>query len=246
MSDMPVGIVEEPPGRNLDSLVKSDALECLQETLVHQWTIRDAFADVAVYGIKPTTMALFHGPPGNGKTMAAKMLAKITGAPLYRVACESLIASYLGKTESNMATILSWLERQGEAVVLFDECEAIFSRRDGGGECSKTISRAMQVFWQAVDRWDSPQMFLLATNLIDQVDPAVLSRCELKLEFKGPTKQQALLVVDYWAEVLHEHGAEGWAAGLRQEIKKASPISFRSLWQQISDSVRRFIVAANK
>jgi SpoVK/Ycf46/Vps4 family AAA+-type ATPase len=240
----PAGIIEEEPGRNLDSLVKSPALEKLQSTLVHQWQIRDAFADVEQYGIKPTTMALFYGPPGNGKTMAAKMLASVVDAPLYRVACEGLIEAYLGKTEANMAAIMEWLKVQGKCVVLFDECEALFRRRQDAcsSSASQAMSRCMQVFWQAVDRWDSPQMFLLATNLIDQVDDALLSRCELQVEFSQPTKEQAVQVVDYWAEVLHEYGVEVWGHGIRKQIKTQAPASFRSLWQQISDAVRTHIV----
>jgi SpoVK/Ycf46/Vps4 family AAA+-type ATPase len=242
MSDMPSGIILEKPGKNLDSLTQTSALESLKTSLIHEWKIRDAFRSVEKYGIRPTTLALFYGPPGNGKTMAAKMLSNVIKAPLYRVSCEGLLDMYLGKAEQKIDAVMSWLAEAGEAVVLFDECESIFQKRkenSSGG--TQAIVRMMQVFWQAVDRWESPQMFLLATNRIQDIDDALLSRCETKLEFVGPTKEQALLVLEYWAETLHDHGAEEWAPKLRKQIEKQTPASFRELWQSISHSVRQWI-----
>lgn len=239
---MPDGIVLEKPGRNLDSLVQTDTLASLKSTLIHEWKIRGAFAPVEQYGIRPTTMALFYGPPGNGKTMASKMLASVTGVPLYRVSCDGLFASYLGQTENNMRKVLDWLSEAGQAVILFDECEAIFRRRgtcDSGGALA--IVRAMQIFWQAVDRWEAPQVFLLATNRIEDIDNALLSRCETRLEFGGPTAEQARQVIEYWAEVLYEHGSEFWSPELLKQIERQTPASFRDLWQTIAKCVRLWI-----
>lgn len=240
---MPIGVVLEKPGRNLDSLTQTASLQALQSTLIHEWKIRDAFAPVEKYGIRPTTLALFHGPPGNGKTMAAKMLASVINAPLYRVSCEGLLEAYLGKSEENIRNVMEWLAGAGEAVVLFDECEALFRKRtDTGGSCAQVIVRVMQIFWQALDRWESPQMFLLATNRIQDLDDALISRCETKLKFDGPTREQAILVLEYWSEILHEHGSEEWAPVIRKWINSKTPESFRELWQEISFCVRQWIV----
>ena len=205
---MPSGIVLEKPGRNLDSLTQTTALQALQTTLIHEWKIRHAFTSVEKFGIRPTTMALFHGPPGNGKTMASKMLASVIDAPLYRVSCEGLLHAYLGKSEQN----------------------------------TRAIVRTMQVFWQAIDRWETPQIFLLATNRIEDIDEALLSRCETKLEFLGPTREQAELVLSYWSEILHEHGAQIWSPVLSKQIGRKTPASFRELWQSICQCVRQWII----
>ena len=244
LSGMPAGVVLEKSGRNLDSLVETDALKRLKSTLIHEWKIRNAFKPLEQYGIRPTTLALFHGPPGNGKTMAAKQLAAVTGVPLYRVACDGLMASYLGELERNMRNVLDWLAQAGPAVVLFDECEAIFRRRgacDSGGALA--IVRAMQIFWQAVDRWESPQVFLLATNQIEEIDAALISRCETRLEFVGPTAEQAKLVIEYWSEVLHEYGANFWSKELLKAVDKTPPESFRDIWNAVAACVRKFITS---
>lgn len=244
---LPTGMTLEKPGRNLDSLTQTDSLKALQATLIHEWKIRDKFAAVEKYGIRPTTLALFYGPPGNGKTMAAKMLASVIKAPLYRVSCEGLLNPYLGKSEENISNVMEFLADEGEAVVLFDECETLFRKRsDSGGSCAQVLVRTMQIFWQALDRWESPQMFLLATNRIEDIDSALLSRCETKLQFDGPTREQAILVLEYWAEILHDNGAAEWAPVLRKEIERKTPESFRELWQSISFCVRQWIVRGGK
>ena len=176
--------------------------------------------------------------------MAAQLIANKTETKLFRVKCESLITGLLGSTESNMANVMDWLSKQGESVVLFDECEAIFPARKltGGDSCSAAIVRSMQIFWQALDRWETPQLFLLATNLVENLDAALLSRMELKIEFKPPTKSQALKVVEYWAETLHEYGADVWGKSLTSEIKGGREFeSFRLLWHTIASFVRNFI-----
>lgn len=243
---MPDSIILESPARNLDSLVTSSALDRLKETLLHEWQHRDAFDGLEKYGIRPTMAAVFYGPPGNGKTTAAKLLARELDAPLYRIPCESLLGSYLGETETNMARAMDWLQEQGDAIVLFDECENLFRERgtSGSSGVAQVIERSMQIFWQRLDRWETPQMFLMATNLIDKIDPALLSRIELHLEFSAPTKEQALSVVEYWAETLHEYGADEWSPVLLKQIRGGQrPASFRALWQQISDAVRRFAMS---
>lgn len=242
--NLPPGVTLEKPGRNLDSLAQTEVLLSLKRTLIHEWKLRPQFQAVEKYGIYPTRTALFYGPPGNGKTMAAKMLAQAIGTPLYRVSCEGLFAAYLGEIEKNMGAVMSFLAKAGPAVVLFDECESIFrSRNKAQGSTGTAISNTMMVFWQYLDRWETPQLFLLATNLIDQLDPAILSRVEIKMEFGPPSLRQAEQVLAYWEEVLHEHGAEKWGAELRNMLHNGvQQESFRELWQAIAKRVREHIV----
>ena len=51
--------------------------------------------------------ALFVGPSGTGKTLAAGWLATHLGLPLYRVDMASVISKYIGETEKNLAELLA-------------------------------------------------------------------------------------------------------------------------------------------
>lgn len=243
---MPATLSQEKPAANLASLVTGDSLQQLTSSLISQWRKRSQFKDVLQFGIRPLDRALFYGPPGNGKTMSAQVVAQNLGCPLYRVRCESLLDSAFGQTQKNLTEVMDWLERQDLAVVLWDECETIFPTRAGGyaDACTQALVNTMQLFWQRLDRWQSPQVFLLATNLIERLDAALLSRIELQIEFGPPTKDQALKVLEYWREVLHAYDPDSWGAALQDRIEGGQlPTSFRELWQTISCSVRDVIVA---
>lgn len=241
---LPTGLTLEKPANNLASLVTSDALQRLSDVLISQWSNVDAFVPLRSYGIRPIDRALFFGPPGNGKTVAAQLIANRLECPLYRVCCEGLISSAFGATPANVGNVLDWLSRAGQAVVLWDECESLFPNRSASVQdsCTRELVSAMQIFWQRLDRWSTPQLFLLATNMIERLDPALISRIDLRLEFGPPTECQALDVLEYWAELLHEYGADDWAPMLRLDIARGNlPASFRDLWQGITTAVRQHV-----
>lgn len=240
---LPKGISLEKPARNLASLAATSSLAHLRGTVLAQWSRRKQFAALTKYGIQPVNLALFHGPPGNGKTMASQWLASQLNVPLYRVRCETLVCKYLGQTAACISELMTWLERaQERCVVLFDEVEQILPARKAGGEssCSREISSAMTVFWQWIDRWESETLFVLATNLPASLDAALLSRIELKLEFGPPSAEQASSVIAYWQEVLHEYGSDVWGPQLAEQRRWES---FRDLFYAVQNAVRAHVSA---
>jgi AAA+ superfamily predicted ATPase len=66
------------------------------------------------------------------------------------------------------------------------------------------------------------------------LDPALMSRFELKLEFGPPNQAQVRSVVDYWSEIFHEYSPAEWAPMLSE----SQFTSYRELWQSISEHVR--------
>jgi SpoVK/Ycf46/Vps4 family AAA+-type ATPase len=236
---LPVGLSREKPAKNLAALASTDALRALTATVVAQWKHAETFAKLARHGIRPIDRMLFYGPPGNGKTMASQWLAQQIGVPLYRVRCETLIGMYLGNTAANISRVMQWLERQPRCIVLFDEVEQLLiSREAADGQCGREVAAAMTVFWQFLDRWEAPTLFILATNLPDRLDAALLSRIDLKMEFGPPTVEQSEKVVRYWMEVLHEYGGERWGPEL---LAGNNFESFRALFQEIQRRVRAHV-----
>lgn len=240
---LPLGVSLEKPASALASLTLTESLVTLKQTVVRQWARREVWTPLAQYGITPTKLVLFYGPPGNGKTTACQWLASQMGVPLYRVRSDQLIDSYLGKTGHHIGSIMRWLELRPAAIVLFDEVESIFpSRTDAHGECSRELASAMTILWQFFDRWTGPHLFVLATNLRERLDPALVSRIELQLEFGPPTAEQVNAVVEYWSEILHEYGADEWAKEIREHITSGKEVtSFRELWQFIKHRVFKHV-----
>jgi len=207
-----------------------------------QWQRRDAFAGLLKYGIRPLDRVLFFGPPGNGKTLTCYFLAKTLGVPIFRVLCNQLRGSHLGETTRNVANLLGFLNAAtAPSLCLFDEVESIFvDRRASVGECDREIAAAMTIFMQALDRWKAPTLLVLATNLVGQIDEALLSRVELQLEFLGPTPEQAAELLNYWREILSDHGADEWGPVLAAQFAATLPDSFRALQQLVAFRAREW------
>jgi ATP-dependent 26S proteasome regulatory subunit len=241
---LPPGLVLEKSPAFVPRMVMTPELHTVVREVILQWQHRKQFAGLLKFGIRPLDRLLFYGPPGNGKTMACQWMCQQLGVPLYRVQCERLVGAYLGETAKALARVTEHLSAlTAPALCLFDEVESIFvDRAAADGQCDRERGSALTVFMQALDRWQAPTLIVMCTNLIQQVDRALLSRVEMKLEFQGPTPEQAREVVEYWCELLCEHGADDWGPRFVAQLDQGNmPESFRQLTQLIGRAARDWV-----
>lgn len=78
--------------------------------------------------LKPRYRALFHGPLGVGKTLAAGRLARVNGPEVYRVDVSGVISKYVDETEKNLAMALETPQRP-DWLLFFDEEDLLLDRR---------------------------------------------------------------------------------------------------------------------
>ncbi|HQR20527.1 MAG TPA: ATP-binding protein [Burkholderiaceae bacterium] len=71
---------------------------------------------------------VFQGAPGSGTTLAAQVLAQALALPLVRVDLAAVVSKYIGETEKNLAALFDRAEK-ADALLLFDEADALFGRR---------------------------------------------------------------------------------------------------------------------
>ena len=127
---------------------------------------------------------LLHGPPGTGKTMAAAVLGREAGLPVYRVDMALLVSKWVGDTSKNMARVFDRAEARGW-ILFIDECDALLGRR---GEIAEAKDRwaAQEVSFLLTRLETFNGVSLLATNLVRNVDEAFLRRVHVQLEFTEP------------------------------------------------------------
>lgn len=149
--------------------------------------------------------ALFSGPSGTGKTMAAEILARDLCADsgalaLYRVDLAAVVSKYIGETKKNIGRIFDAAEDAG-AVLLFDEGEAIFARRSAEVKDSHDRHANSETSYLLQRLESYAGIAIVTTNLRAAVDDAFLRRFRAVIDFPFPDAAQRALI---WRAVLPE------------------------------------------
>ncbi|MCX6770279.1 MAG: AAA family ATPase [Candidatus Micrarchaeota archaeon] len=129
------------------------------------------------YGIKPPKGILLFGPPGTGKTMIMRALANELDIGFRYVKCSELLSEWYGESEKNLSEVFSIARKKAPFLLFFDEIDSIGKKRDSYTS-DDVAPRVMSVLLQELDGFASnpkkPVIFVGATNLPDQLDPALM------------------------------------------------------------------------
>lgn len=130
------------------------------------------------------TTALFAGPSGTGKTLAAEVLAKELGLDLVVVDLSQVVSKYIGETEKNLARIFEAAE-DSAAVLLFDEADALFGKRTEVRDSHDRYAN-LEVGY-LLQRMESFRgLAVLTTNAKGALDQAFLRRLRVVVTFPNP------------------------------------------------------------
>ena len=134
--------------------------------------------------------ALFAGPSGTGKTMAAEVLAGELGLDLYTVDLATVVDKYVGETEKNLDRIFAEAERVN-GVILFDEADALFGKRSEVSDAHDRYANVEVAYLlQRMELFDG--IAILATNLRANLDEAFTRRLDSLVDFPEPEEEYRL------------------------------------------------------
>jgi hypothetical protein len=128
--------------------------------------------------------ALFAGPSGTGKTMAAEVLARELRLDLFRIDLSQVVSKYIGETEKNLRRLFDAAEH-GAAILLFDEADALFGKRS---EVKDSHDRYANIeIGYLLQRMEAYRgLAILTTNVKNALDPAFLRRVRFVVQFPFP------------------------------------------------------------
>jgi len=187
------------PARRWDDLVLEPARMRQVKEIAVRCRHRNTVFDLWGFRPEPSTgvVALFAGPSGTGKTMAAEVIAGDLGLDLYKIDVAALVSKYIGETEKNLSTVFDAAEASNVAL-FFDEADALFGKRT---EISDSHDRYANIevsyLLQRLERYEG--LVVLATNLLNNVDPAFLRRLHVVVEFPIPAPAERLRI---WSQSL--------------------------------------------
>jgi transitional endoplasmic reticulum ATPase len=149
--------------------------------------------------VKPPKGILLHGPPGSGKTLLAKAVAKQSGLNFISVKGPELMSKYVGESEKGVREVFKKARQASPCIIFFDEIDALAPHRGGGGGDSHVSERVVSQLLTELDGIEELKgiIVLAATKRIDMLDPALLraGRFDRLLELRPPEENDRLAIL---------------------------------------------------
>lgn len=132
--------------------------------------------------------ALFSGPPGTGKSMAACLVAKELGVDVYQVDLSKIISKFIGETERNLARLFDAAE-SGHAILLFDEADALFGKRtEVRTSNDRHANQEVNYLLQRLESFSG--ICILTSNHEAAIDEAFRRRLSTHVRFPVPEEKE--------------------------------------------------------
>jgi len=139
-------------------------------------------------GITRGVRALFEGPSGTGKTLAARILATELDLDVYRVDLAALMNKYIGETEKNLSRVLSQAEDL-DVILLLDEGDSLMSRRtDVKTAQDRFANLETNYLLQRLEAYLG--ILVVTTNLGSAIDNAFRRRIDVIVPFHLPGPEE--------------------------------------------------------
>ena len=184
--------LSEPHYSFSDIILSHTTSEAVQD-VISMYTYREKVYDhwglSKVIKTQKNICANFYGQSGVGKTITAQAVAEQLGKKILQVNYADIESKYVGETSKNLVTIFSEAEKNN-AVLLFDEADALLSRRvtEMRSSTDVSVNQTRSVLLTLLDTFEG--MVIFTTNFIDNYDSAFMRRIPYHIAFELPDEVQ--------------------------------------------------------
>ncbi len=222
------------PRRRLHDIILPSSVELACKELAEEQHRSDL---LRAHNLEPRNRVLLAGPPGNGKTSLAEVLATELAVPLLVVRYEAIIASYLGETAIRISRLFDQV-RTRRCVLFFDEFDVVGKERGDIHETGE-IKRVVSSLLLQVDALPSYVVVVTATNHPELLDRAVWRRFQLRMELPSPTPK----MIEEWFRRFEERLGEKLGVSLTILSKQLKGANFAEIEQFGQDIQRRYVLS---
>lgn len=169
-------------GLSMDSVILSDENREKIDDFLIETKYKSKFVK---YGLTPVNRIIAYGASGTGKTFMTKCLAATFGYELLAIDIANALST--GSAATALEDVFTLGNHIGHCIIFLDECDAI-ARNRGNDKLQEdaNVRRANNALFQQLDRMNTECVFVSATNLYKEIDPAFIRRFNLKMRFDIP------------------------------------------------------------
>lgn len=184
-------VLTEEPQVSKSAMVIPAALQERIHQVIHEYRQQDK---LKAFGLSHRRKILLIGPPGTGKTMTARVLAKELHLSLHTIQVDRLVTKFMGETSAKLRQIFN-LMQQEHGVYLFDEFDAIGGERSMDNDVGE-MRRVLNAFLQFIEQDTSDSLIVAATNNPKLLDQALFRRFDDVLYYDVPTKGERQKLIE--------------------------------------------------
>ncbi|MBW0486780.1 hypothetical protein O181_026495 [Austropuccinia psidii MF-1] len=174
----------------LDSIISD-----LKESVIFPLCYPSTFKSSAGLFSSPKGVLLY-GPPGCGKTMLAKTLAKESGAMFINIKPSDLSSKWFGESSKLVAALFSLSRKLEPSIIFIDEIDSFMRERSKTDhEVSGMMKAEFMTLWDGLTTGSSRILVLGATNRPNDIDPAILRRMPKRIPIGLPDLQQRINIL---------------------------------------------------
>ncbi|KAG2302784.1 hypothetical protein Bca52824_031435 [Brassica carinata] len=134
--------------------------------------------------LKPCRGILLFGPPGTGKTMLAKAIAREAGASFINVSMSTITSKWFGEDEKNVRALFTLASKVSPTIIFVDEVDSMLGQRTrvGEHEAMRKIKNEFMSHWDGLMTKPGERILVLAaTNRPFDLDEAIIRRFERRI-----------------------------------------------------------------
>ena len=201
-----------------DIILTPDRIQLLHE-LVDRYRHADEVYEEWGFSASPSRgqVALFSGPSGTGKTLAAEVIAGELGLDLFKLDLSAVVSKYIGETEKNLDQVFD-AAKAGNVVLFFDEADSLFGKRSEVKDARDRYANIeVSYLLQRIEAYDG--LVILATNFERNIDDAFLRRIHVRVEFALPDEAGAQAIWEHNLPTTAPVGPDADIAFLAQQFE---------------------------